>query len=969
MSSTHKQWNNIKGNYLSLIEKSLAQVAQSRRNEILNNVCSHLDSKFAELSQQEQNWENFQQIITEMGPPEEYAELLAEEIPITPKQKVGVKIPLAILCLVVLAVLGSYLVYQPLQHSQPIAHWELNTGNGTIAYDSVGNNHGTIHGSTWINQKFVTAIQFNGYNDYIEIPDSTTLDIPEKEITISAWIRPDRIDKRQVILAKSNYNADSWILEINPIDYQNGTINFFIAASGIDGNFGSNTTIDAKQWSHIVGVFDGNERKIYINGQLDTTQYISGQIPSNDEPVRIGGGGRMSRYFEGLIDDVRIYSKALSDQNILGIYQSGLNTRDQIVPLKEHMKEIKFESDDNVLGRWVTVDFVKKIEDFDPGRKHWQGELILNELVFENDGQLQWSNKNEKPNTHQWTKGKVDPLNKRPAVYQLRIIDERNYLFFEWLSGNVMTRGQKPYYYVLKQVPQKETTTASVEQVEQKSFSLEQIDEEPAAFIVSFASVSPLQTGSARELLLRFNKDHPLGVRTHHYRTKIQDGKLIGYICVDSKSDADIISAMLQQNENLKFISIQPATREEFNQYCQNKQVSLTDIQQKTPEQKNSKQIIEASAAPKHSVLGKWIAVDCVKNIGDFNPEQRTYKKRLVLNDLDFTSNQIVYWNTHNSIVKKTSYNKNTLLTVNEHPARYFQNTIDGRDYLFVEWITQEVIKGTKEPDYYVFKRQQESIEPNGQGLISDSSPVGKWMPVDIVKRIEDYIPNKKQWNSKLHLENLTIYENGSTSGPWTWRQDYLWHPEDRTKAHFTIQQMQDGTYLFMEWISGDVTLRGQKPNYYVLKKENITRSTSTSRNKDFAFGANYCTSTFARSLLGSPSRVDMDGRMLRYNNLGVDLLFSRNGPLSEVHFNKGYTGQLDSGISLNSSKTDVFNAYGKPRKVAQTDRLSGRKEERILFEKGSTSRIYYGNHGLIFWFQDNKINQIVMFKGKFSIN
>jgi len=76
MTSQNKQWQDVKENYLKLIEKKLAQVDHPRRAEILANVSEHLDSKYAELTEEKQNWETFQQIITEMGPPEEYAELL-----------------------------------------------------------------------------------------------------------------------------------------------------------------------------------------------------------------------------------------------------------------------------------------------------------------------------------------------------------------------------------------------------------------------------------------------------------------------------------------------------------------------------------------------------------------------------------------------------------------------------------------------------------------------------------------------------------------------------------------------------------------------------------------------------------------------------------------------------------------------------------------------------------------------------
>ncbi|MCK5001317.1 MAG: hypothetical protein KAS23_17355 [Anaerohalosphaera sp.] len=125
------------------------------------------------------------------------------------------------------------------------------------------------------------------------------------------------------------------------------------------------------------------------------------------------------------------------------------------------------------------------------------------------------------------------------------------------------------------------------------------------------------------------------------------------------------------------------------------------------------------------------------------------------------------------------------------------------------------------------------------------------------------------------------------------------------------------------------------------------------------------CTAEFVQSVLGSPARIDLDGRMLRYTEHGIDLLFSRDSGLSEIHLNRGFKGKLNSGISMSSSKQEVFKAYGKPLDEINASSLSRKNDERILYRKGNTSRIYYGDHGLIFWFRNDTISQIVPFEGK----
>ncbi len=79
MTSEKKIWDNIKTEYIRQVEKALSSVKHPRRKEVLEDVLSHLDRRFAELEPDQQTWENFQTIVTEMGPVSDYAELLASQ--------------------------------------------------------------------------------------------------------------------------------------------------------------------------------------------------------------------------------------------------------------------------------------------------------------------------------------------------------------------------------------------------------------------------------------------------------------------------------------------------------------------------------------------------------------------------------------------------------------------------------------------------------------------------------------------------------------------------------------------------------------------------------------------------------------------------------------------------------------------------------------------------------------------------
>ncbi|MFH0923908.1 MAG: LamG domain-containing protein, partial [Candidatus Falkowbacteria bacterium] len=86
------------------------------------------------------------------------------------------------------------------------------------------------------------------------------------------------------------------------------------------------TDINDSQWHHIVGSYDGTSMKIYIDGNLeDTNTDFSGNLPTNDGNVRIGADYQPTpdNFFSGLIDEARIYNRALSADEIGELYRVG----------------------------------------------------------------------------------------------------------------------------------------------------------------------------------------------------------------------------------------------------------------------------------------------------------------------------------------------------------------------------------------------------------------------------------------------------------------------------------------------------------------------------------------------------------------------------------------------------------------------------------------------------------------------
>ena len=109
-----------------------------------------------------------------------------------------------------------------------------------------------------------------------------------------------------------------------------------------------------------------------------------------------------------------------------------------------------FVNDPEVIGAWKSIDFVQRIEDFEPGVKQWRGDLYLKEMIFFEDGRTKgpWT----------WTKGLIiHPGDKTAAKHHIKEINGSTYMFFEWKSGDYTIRHMKPWYYVLRKLFDKDT--------------------------------------------------------------------------------------------------------------------------------------------------------------------------------------------------------------------------------------------------------------------------------------------------------------------------------------------------------------------------------------------------------------------------------------------------------------------------------------------------------------------------------
>ena len=103
-------------------------------------------------------------------------------------------------------------------------------------------------------------------------------------------------------------------------------------------------------------------------------------------------------------------------------------------------------------------------------------------------------------------------------------------------------------------------------------------------------------------------------------------------------------------------------------------------------------------------------------------------------------------------------------------------------------------------------------------GLRKISGIVGRWQSVDFVSSPDQFRPSTQQWKGDFFLKEITFNPDGSSSKPWNWTDGWIHETDGDVKAEYYIKRLGGEKYLFFPWLSGDVTIRGQKPKYYVLK-------------------------------------------------------------------------------------------------------------------------------------------------------
>ncbi|MHA1288058.1 MAG: LamG domain-containing protein [Candidatus Thorarchaeota archaeon] len=291
----------------------------------------------------------------------------------------------------------------------------FNEGYGSVVHDVSGNgNNGTIYGATWVRGRLGWALSFGGEDDYVEVP--STSDFHPNALTISVWVYPKSVPNLRGIVDKGGWH---------PVDYNGEWSVSWTSANRFEVHFYTadlnqvflrSPGYDPEKWYHVVVTWNGSVLKLYVNGELvDSADLPS--LNSLDYNINIGRTQRYTRYFHGIIDEVRIYSRALTEEEIKALYYSSQSVR------REHVTSVMKVLDSDIIP---TID---NAYDIGSSSLRWKNGYFAGTVY---SGDFEFKNK--------WRITEYDE--KENMIEGLRILNSKGEEIFKitedglWFKGN-----------------------------------------------------------------------------------------------------------------------------------------------------------------------------------------------------------------------------------------------------------------------------------------------------------------------------------------------------------------------------------------------------------------------------------------------------------------------------------------------------------------------------------------------------
>ena len=163
------------------------------------------------------------------------------------------------------------------------------------------------------------SVNFDGADDYMDIPDSTALETTA--FTWSAWFYCTAIDRYNIIVDTA---TNSNFFHGYEIFVKNNDNKIKFASYHTNDSLDSTTVVSTNTWYHVAATHESGSDKLYVNGSLEASGSASNFSTSDAANLRIGSSSIYNLYHQGLIDEVAFFNSALSASDVTAIYNSGV---------------------------------------------------------------------------------------------------------------------------------------------------------------------------------------------------------------------------------------------------------------------------------------------------------------------------------------------------------------------------------------------------------------------------------------------------------------------------------------------------------------------------------------------------------------------------------------------------------------------------------------------------------------------
>jgi len=191
--------------------------------------------------------------------------------------------------------------------SGPLAEWRFDEGRGAVAHDSSGHGrHARLVGATWAKQGEGFAVSLDGVDDYVLFPGDPPLGLTGP-VSVEAWVKPTR-EAGGTIEVLLGQDLHSYLLAMYA-----GDLCYWYIGSGANS---INMKVKLNEWNHIVGTFDGERMALWLNGRQAGSRPSGAKAYPRRDKFTMGMSKPDFPHFKGLLDNVRVYGRALTQEEV-----------------------------------------------------------------------------------------------------------------------------------------------------------------------------------------------------------------------------------------------------------------------------------------------------------------------------------------------------------------------------------------------------------------------------------------------------------------------------------------------------------------------------------------------------------------------------------------------------------------------------------------------------------------------------